>query len=250
MTSISGTGRRIDRVHFAECFVPRSKTGAPQRLAIPDTLAPFLRAWWERGGKPDAGPVFPARGGKRAGGFKAPKGAYAIRLRRGLVAAGVFRVTPHEVVREVRKGRGTNMRTVRELAPDARDPLYFETASTLPVDFHSFRRAFNTGLAEAGVNVQHAMHLAAHADAKVHARYVMSTTAMRTIPAAALPALPLGPLTERAKAVRAGRGIVTARDVSTRAGVLTSEKPHDSGAGHGIRTRDIQLGKLALYQLS
>ena len=28
------------------------------------------------------------------------------------------------------------------------------------------------------------------------------------------------------------------------------ENMNDIGAGHGIRTRDIQLGKLALYQLS
>ena len=62
---------------------------------------------------------------------------------------------------------------------------YYETASTLPVDFHSFRRAF----AEAGVNVEHAMHLTAHSDPRVHARYVMDTVAMRTIPEAALPRL-------------------------------------------------------------
>jgi hypothetical protein len=77
-----------------------------------------------------------------------------------------------------------------KLARDPRDPRYFETATTRPVDFHSFR-AFNTALAEAGVNVQHAMHLASHSDAKVHARYVMSTKAMRTVPAAALPRLPV-----------------------------------------------------------
>lgn len=40
------------------------------------------------------------------------------------------------------------------------DPLYFETAVTQPVDFHSFRRGFNTALAEAGINVQTAMALA------------------------------------------------------------------------------------------
>jgi len=184
----------IDRVDFGECFVPRSKTAAPQRLAIPEVLAPFLRAWWERAGKPESGPVFPARKGKRAGEFKAKKSAYANRLRRGLIDAAVFRLKPHEEVREVRMGRSKSTRTKRQILPDARDPLYFETASTLPVDFHSFRRAFNTGLAEAGVNVQHAMHLAAHADAKVHARYVMSTEAMRTVPAAALPTLPRGAL--------------------------------------------------------
>jgi len=158
--------------------MPRARTGtlippAPQRLAIPEVLAPFLRAWWERAEKPESGPVFPARRGERAEAFKAKKSAYANRLRRGLVAAGVFRLTPSKVVREVRTGRSKTTRTVHELAPDPRDPLYFATASTLPVDFHSFRRAFNTGLADAGVNVQHAMHLAAHSDPKVHARYIM-----------------------------------------------------------------------------
>ena len=76
-----------------------------------------------------------------------------------------------------------------KLAPNLRDPLYYETASTLPVDFHSFRRAFASALAEAGVHVQHAMHLTAHSDPRVHARYVMDTVAMRTIPEAALPRL-------------------------------------------------------------
>jgi hypothetical protein len=47
--------------------------------------------------------------------------------------------------------------------------------------------AFATGLAEAGVNVQHAMHLTAHSDPKVHERYLMNTEAMQQIPVAALP---------------------------------------------------------------
>jgi len=116
-----------------------------------------------------------------------------------------------------------------KLAPNPRDPLYFETATTLPVDFHSFRRAFNTALAEAGVNVQHAMHLAAHADPKTHMRYVMNTIAMRTIPEAALPRLPAGNLPETigrddsrddsplGRTSLASR-IVTARDDSTESG--------------------------------
>ena len=99
----------------------------------------------------------------------------------------------------VRPGQRTDLGKPSEgtkLAPNPLDPLYFETGTTMPVDFHSFRRAFNTALAEAGVNVQHAMHLASHSDAKVHSRYVMSTKAMRTIPDAALPPVPLGPLAE------------------------------------------------------
>lgn len=35
---------QIDRVHFAECIVPRAKTRTPQALAIPAALAPFLQA--------------------------------------------------------------------------------------------------------------------------------------------------------------------------------------------------------------
>ncbi len=34
-----------------------------------------------------------------------------------------------------------------KLAPNPRDPLYHETTTTRLVDFHSFRRAFNTALA-------------------------------------------------------------------------------------------------------
>ena len=210
----------IDRVQFAECFIPRAKTRAPQALAIPSTLSPFLRAWWERAGEPEAGPVFPARRGKRAGQAKRPSNSYADRLRRDLFRAGVYRVRPVEVA-AVKPGQRTDLGKPTEgtkLAPNPLDPLYYETASTLPVDFHSFRRAFNTALAEAGVNVQHAMHLASHADAKVHSRYVMSTKAMRTIPDAALPRLPAGALAEASD--RAGN--VTARDDSIRLSVLAS----------------------------
>ncbi len=202
----------IDRVHFVECFIPRAKTRKPQPLAIPDALAPFLRGWWERAGKPESGPVFPARAGKRAGQAKRPANSYADRLRRDLFRAGVYRLPPVQVP-ATRPGQRTDLGKLGEgtkLAPNPRDPLYYATPSTLPVDFHSFRRAFNTALAEAGVNVQHAMHLASHADAKVHARYVMSTRAMRTIPDAALPRLPDGPLTDEP----IGAGNVTDRDDS------------------------------------
>ena len=200
----------IDRVQFAECFIPRAKTSKPQALAIPNVLAPFLRAWWERAGKPESGPVFPARLGKRAGQAKRPSNSYADRLRRDLFRAGVYRMAPFEVP-ATSPGTRTDRGTVAEgtkLAPNPADPLYFETSTTLPVDFHSFRRAFNTALAEAGVNVQHAMHLASHADAKVHSRYVMNTKAMQTVPAAALPRLPPGPLLEASERT----GNVTGRD--------------------------------------
>ncbi len=210
----------IDRVDFAECTIPRAKTRTPQVLAVPDVLSPFLRAWWERAGKPDSGAVFPVRTGKRAGQAKRPSNSYADRLRRDLFRAGVYRVAPIEVA-ATKPGQRTDLgKSVAgtKQAPNPADPLYYETATTLPVDFHSFRRAFNTALAEAGVNVQHAMHLASHSDAKVHARYVMSTKAMRTIPDAALPRLPLAGLRETRKTPR----IVTGRDDWTRQAALAS----------------------------
>jgi integrase len=201
----------IDRVQFAECFIPRSKTRTPQHLAVPKALAPFLRAWWQRAGEPESGPVFPVTRGERAGQVRSPVGlSFAKRLRRDLFRAGVWRAKPVEVPRTspgTRSDLGRHAEGTR-LAPNRIDPLYFETATTQPVDFHSFRRSFNTALAEAGVNVQHAMHLAAHSDPKVHARYVMQTAAMRTIPDAALPKLPAGAFAQVARSVGnvAGRG--------------------------------------------
>jgi len=183
----------IDVVDFAECVIPRTKRGAPQVLAIPSVLGPFLRAWWERAGKPASGPVFPVRRGPRAGSFQSPRGyTFADRLRAALLVAGVHRLPPIEAPAA---GQGTRTDLGRgptrtKLAANPGDPLFFETATTKPVDFHSFRRAFNTALAEAGVNVQKAMALAAHSDAKTHMRYVMNTRSMRTIPEAALPPLP------------------------------------------------------------
>ncbi len=183
----------VDCVHFASCTIPRAKTVTPQHLTIPRILAPHLRAWWERAGEPRSGPVFPARSGKRAGDFRSRRGqSFAERLRRELFRAGVHRMPPVEVP-ATRPGTRTDLGKRAggtKLAPNPRDPLYYETERTLPVDFHSFRRAFNTALAEAGVNVQHAMHLAGHGDARTHMRYVMQTSALGTIPDAALPKLP------------------------------------------------------------
>jgi hypothetical protein len=65
-------------------------------------------------------------------------------------------------------------------------------------------------------------YLASHSDAKVHARHVMSTKAMRPMPDAALPRLPITPLQVRrprddSASVEASdtSAIVTARDYST-----------------------------------
>ena len=108
----------IDRKDFATCTVPRSKTGTPQALVVPEALRQYLRAWWERSAKPSAGPVFPVRAGKGVGWgrrdvWARTRGDFAPVFKRG-----VFRLDPHEETRELRTGRGTNTRTVVELGPD------------------------------------------------------------------------------------------------------------------------------------
>jgi integrase len=181
----------IDLDGFKSCVVPRSKTAAPEVLDVPDVLRPFLRAWWELAGKPIAGPV---RIGARAGEMKHRSPGYADRLRRDLAKAGVFRLPP--VLRPApRPGRRNDIAEKKTTkpekmipAPNPRDPLYFETPSSRPVDFHSFRRAFATALARTNVNTQRAVRLAGHADAKTHLKYVADAPEMRTIPEAALPA--------------------------------------------------------------
>lgn len=177
----------IGLLDFAECTVPRVKTGTPQVLAVPEVLRAPLRAWWEQQGKPASGPVFPSRRGPRKGQAKAAQNSYARRLRRDLLRAGVRRHACErpDDARPVAAGEAC-------CPAMARDPLYGTTATTLPVDFHSFRRAFNTGLATAGVNVQQAMRLAGHTDAKTHMRYVMDSPSARVVPDAALPRLGTG----------------------------------------------------------
>jgi integrase len=192
----------VDLEGFTECTIPRSKTRRtrpPQRLDVPPMLRAHLRAWWERAGEPTAGPVFPVRRGTRAGEFKAKGSSYADKLRRELAKALTWAALP--------------------LRPE----LFTETDGTLPVDFHSFRRAFKTALAEAGVSTEKAMRLSGSTDPKVHASYVMNTASMRVVPEAALPKLT--------------RGFVSS------SGRNPSSDPRFLRAGHEIRTRDPQLGK-------
>lgn len=66
------------------------------------------------------------------------------------------------------------------------------TPTSKRVDFHSFRRAFATSLAEAEINEQRAIRLTALAESKVHAKYVQDTHAV-VIPKPRVPALPALP---------------------------------------------------------
>src|SRR5690606_26370636 len=77
---------------------------------------------------------------------------------------------------------------VREMTPRERE-IFEETAYTLPVDFHSWRRAFSQALEDADVNVQQATALAGHASLEAHQRYLQRSTKVRKLPEAALPNL-------------------------------------------------------------
>lgn len=61
-----------------------SKGGKPQRLWVPELLRPILRDWWERAGRPAAGPVFPKRRGDEAGTEGRKKSSHAKAFRRDL----------------------------------------------------------------------------------------------------------------------------------------------------------------------
>jgi hypothetical protein len=71
--------------------------------------------------------------------------------------------------------------------------LFEETGFTLPVDFHSWRRAYAQALADADVNAQQAAALAGHADLGAHMRYLRNAGKLRRLPESALPQLVIAP---------------------------------------------------------
>jgi hypothetical protein len=70
---------------------------------------------------------------------------------------------------------------VRE--PTARERELFEPGDyTLPVDWHSWRRAYSQALADAGATAQQASALAGHASLSAHARYLAKAGTARQLP--------------------------------------------------------------------
>src|SRR6185436_11576267 len=98
------------------------------------------------------GLVFPARRGERAGETKI-KVSHAAAFRRDLMRAFGL---------ETWDAKTRKFKKAREMTARERE-LFTETADTLPVDFHSWRRAYSQALADAGVNAQQATALAGHA---------------------------------------------------------------------------------------
>ena len=167
-----------DGGRFERGWAPRKKT-ASQLLEVPEMLPPILGDWWERHGRPASGLVFPVLRGERAGQEK-----------RGVSHARAMR-------RDLRRVLGIDVWdpdaarwrvAVREMT--ARECELLEGSEyRKPVDFHSWRRAYNQALGDAGVNAQTAQALAGHSSLEAHARYLRNTTRARAIPASALPHL-------------------------------------------------------------
>jgi hypothetical protein len=129
-------------------------------------------------------PRFP-RTGRRAGpsGGK-PGSGYAEELRKDLRRAMGLEVF------EPGKWGG---RWVEHVKPEDYTPrqreLFLDTQYTKPVDFHSWRRAFNQALADAGLNAQQAAALAGHASLEAHAKYLKNSAKSAQLPDAAVPKL-------------------------------------------------------------
>ncbi len=236
----------VDREAWRDAHVPRPKTkrhtGAKlrERLELPPVLVPVLRAWWDGVGRPSKGPVFPVRRGPNAGQRKR-KSSYAKALREALWAAGIVRPRPGfpEAVERWASLRGAGASAAELEAAEASAKALCEIQSgsdeTRPLDFHSFRRSFNTALAAAGVNVQMAMALAGHRSASTHMVYVKLAEGALQMPAAALPSLSADVL--RARTV----SVSTRRDSKTRSSMI-------SGGRDRFRTCDIRLVRPALYR--
>jgi integrase len=191
-------------------WAPRRKTKRPQLLEVPEMLRGILRDWWERHGRPAAGPVFPSRRGRHAGSVKG-KTSHAKAFRRDLRRA--FGVEAW--VAEAGEFQPTRPLTRRE------QELFEETSFTMPVDFHSWRRAFTQALADADVTAQQATALAGHASLAAHARYLASSGKLRKVPEAALPGVLALPAPKPSEPL--------------------SENPMYSGGRDRTRTCDIRL---------
>ena len=180
-------------------YAPRRKRKHPQRLAIDDMVRPILKKWWEAAGSPLTGFVFPAlRDGKHA---KAGKGeehnvSHASALRTDLRGAfGIDELKPQVVKQKNgRKMPGFHWVQVRDLMPREIE-LLGGAAYVLPVDFHSWRRAYCQALADAGVNAQQARALAGHSTEAAHERYLRSSDKVRVLPSGARPRVDLADLT-------------------------------------------------------
>jgi integrase len=150
----------IDTRDWLYAWVSRPKTDTKDKHEIPESIIPVLKAWWLKHGRPRKGPVFPVRRGKTVGKKKSKNITYARKLRDALWAAGIVRPLPgYEEATTDKERRALCL-------------LQVGSRNERPVDFHSFRRAYSTALAEANVPLQKAMRLAGHRSPATHMKYI------------------------------------------------------------------------------
>ena len=183
-------------------YAPRAKSKRPQRLTIDPMLQPILRRWWEHSKRPREGLVFPVlTDGKhgKAGEGEKHQVSHAHAMRRDLRRAfGIDKQEP--IVTKQKNGRempGHKWVPGREMTPRERE-LLKGTKDTLPVDFHSWRRAYCQALADAGVNAQLAKALAGHASEAAHEKYLRSSEKARALPEQARPQIDLSKVARKA----------------------------------------------------
>jgi integrase len=208
--------RHVDTENWQSTEVYRPKTDDEgddvtqlTQIELPEDARAPLRAWWTRWQRPSEGPVFPIMNGKRAG-ERQGKRSHVRELRRHLWDAGVRRpLDGYDAAVERLRAADSKIRKLTEAqAPGLREvgrerlaaeveakrccAIQTDTTRTRSVDFHSFRRAYATGLAAHGVNLATAMALTGHKDPRTHVRYVkLAQSAVRLrAPAESLPRLP------------------------------------------------------------
>jgi integrase len=249
----------IDTLNWSDAHVPRPKTkrhrGRKQERLSLGVLARVLQAWWSSHGRPSAGPVFPCRRGPRAGMPKV-RMSYAEPLRNALWAAGVHRPMAgfgpaFERWQVLLAAAERDRKVIAAAEEQARALCLIQSGSNdfLPLDFHSFRRAYNTALADEGVNVQEAMALAGHRSPTTHMVYVdLAQRTALAAPAAALPALPARFAPERAvEAPQLPAPAVWTFSVSVAEDADRVCSIFSSGQDR-FRTCDIRLVRPALYR--
>jgi hypothetical protein len=183
-----------DLVHWKTVKVRRPKTDDGRRMkeragrrrgrrayekvlhAIPSVVVGPTQAWWHAQGCPKKGPVFPVRKGPKAGERKGDNISYAKALRKAAWEAGLRRPLPGyaEAIGDDRKKFCA---------------LQTATAESLPLDFHSLRRAFITACASAGMTLQDSMDASGHSVASTHHGY--RGPRLLAVPAAAIPGEPV-----------------------------------------------------------
>jgi site-specific recombinase XerC len=196
-------------------WAPRQKTRRPQRLAMPPLGGGALWQWWEHCGFPTEGLVFPSRRGDRAGEAKI-KVSHARAFRRDLRRAfGIERWDPK---------RGAFV-PAREMTQRERSLLEGDEW-TLPVDWHSWRRAYSQALADADVSAQQASALAGHASLAAHSRYLMRSERTVRAPDAAMP--------------RIFQNLSAPETKPADGGVDSGENLNDFSGADGTRTRGLR----------